>query len=156
MLFTADAFENDEMINTDSATMTELDEINPPDAISYNPKFFEAAREFITVVDVQAGVPKKGRAFVEFLQSSFFNVQAVSKPELEELNANMEAMNKIDQEHVSRSSKFTLFADELIKRATDDRTLETLAMNYKTEPIYQAIFKKFLAKSYAEAKYLLQ
>ena len=28
---------------TDSATMSELDEINPPDQISYNYKFFEAA-----------------------------------------------------------------------------------------------------------------
>lgn len=71
MLFTVDAFENGEEINTDSATMTELDEINPPDAISYNPKFFEAAREFIMVVDVQVGLPKKGRAFGEFLLSSF-------------------------------------------------------------------------------------
>ena len=47
--------------------MSELDEINPPDAISYNPKFFEAAHEFISVVDVQASVPRKGRAFTEYL-----------------------------------------------------------------------------------------
>jgi hypothetical protein len=30
--------------------MSELDEINPPDAISYNPKFFQAAEEFIEMV----------------------------------------------------------------------------------------------------------
>lgn len=83
-------------------------------------------------------------------------MQAVSKPELDELNGIMESMNKLNPEDVPRSSKFTLFADELIKRAADEKTLEHLSMNYKSEPIYRAIFKKFLAKSYAEAKYLLQ
>ena len=52
---------------TDSATMSELDEINPPDNISYNPRFFEAAYEFISVVDPTSNVPKKGRAFTEHL-----------------------------------------------------------------------------------------
>ena len=65
-------------MNTDSATMSELDEINPPDAISYNPKFFKAAYEFISVVDCQMNVPKKGRAFTEYLGQCYNNVKLAS------------------------------------------------------------------------------
>ena len=59
---------------TDSVTMSELDEINPPDAISYNPKFFEAAHEFIQVVVSQGSVPKRGRACTEYLKTCYVNV----------------------------------------------------------------------------------
>ena len=134
--FNLENLENED-INTDSTTMSELDEINPPDAISYNPKFFEAAREFITVVDVRAGVPRKGRAFIEYLQSSFINVQNAAKPEMEQLNADMECLNEVNpQRTVKRSTKFTLFADELIKRITEQKTLERLTSTFKVEEVY--------------------
>ena len=65
-------------------TMWELDEINPTDAISYNPKFFEAAHEFMEVVNCQGSVPPKtGRAFTEYLQQCFVDVRNASKPEFE-------------------------------------------------------------------------
>ena len=59
--------EGDPEIVQDAITMSELDEINPPDAISYNVKFFEAAREFISEVECTSNLPKKGRAFNEDL-----------------------------------------------------------------------------------------
>lgn len=142
---------------TDSATMSELDEINPPDAISYNPKFFEAAYEFIGVVDPTSNVPKKGRAFTEHLQACFLNVSSASQPEFRKLNQTSELINRsaANDKEVPRSSKFTLFADDLILRCTDEETLNRLTAADKTTAIHQAIFKKFLTKSYAEAKYLL-
>ena len=75
--------DGDPEMATDSVTMSELDEINPPDAISYNPKFFEAAHEFMEVVISQGSVPKKGRAFTEYLQTCFVNVRNASQPEFE-------------------------------------------------------------------------
>ena len=69
-----------------------------------------------------------------------------------------EQLNKdgANEREVPRSSKFCLFADDLIKRCTDEQTMNKLMMEDKTTAIYQAIFKKFLAKTYAEANYLLQ
>jgi hypothetical protein len=136
--------------------MSELDEINPPDSISYNPKFFEAAHEFISVVNVQAGVTKKGRAFTEYLQKSFINVYNASKAEFELLNKSTEQMNTNNAEKVPRSPKFMLFADKLIKLFIDEKTLDRLNNLSKTEAIYQAIFKKFLSKTHSEANYLLK
>ena len=82
---------------------------------------------------------------------------------MENLNRYTEMMNGANSDFgrstetgkVPRSSKFTLFADELIKRVTDEKTLERLQFQYKIDPIYDAIFKKFLTKTYVEASYLL-
>ena len=64
---------------TDSATMSELDEINPPDAMSYNHHFFEAAHEFLQTVEYSGEeAPKKGRAFMEHIQNCFINVRNAS------------------------------------------------------------------------------
>ena len=75
--------DGDPEMATDSVTMSELDEINPPDAISYEPKFFSAAHEFVQVVVDQGSVPKRGRAFTEYLQTCFVCVRAASQPEFE-------------------------------------------------------------------------
>ena len=157
-IFISGLEDGDPEMATDSVTMSELDEINPPDAISYNPKFFEAAHEFMEVVICQSSVPKKGRAFTEYLQTCFVNVRNASQPEFEQINRVTEQLNKdgANEREVPRSSKFCLFADDLIKRCTDEQTMNKLMMEDKTTAIYQAIFKKFLAKTYAEANYLLQ
>ena len=68
--------------------MSELDEINPPDAISENPQFFEAARQFISVVE-SSNAPRRGRAFAEHLQTCFSNVHIASQPEFEQLDQSM-------------------------------------------------------------------
>lgn len=43
--------------------MSELDEINPQDSISYNSKFFDAANEFIDMIGCETTVKMKGPAF---------------------------------------------------------------------------------------------
>lgn len=156
-IFTHGSEDGDPEIIKDSITMSELDEINPPDTISYNPKFFEAAHEFMEVVINQNSVPKKGKAFTEYLKTCFNNVKNAAQPEFEQINRTTEQLNRTsaNETEVPRSSKFCLFADELIKRCTDEETLNQLLSQGKTTAIYLNLFKKFLVKTYAEASYLL-
>ena len=42
-LFDGDSLEGDEQEIADWVSMSELDEIDPPDVMSYNPKFYDAA-----------------------------------------------------------------------------------------------------------------
>ena len=52
----------------DHATMSELDEINPQDSISYNTRFFEMAKQFMDIVGDENTVQLKGRQFANKLR----------------------------------------------------------------------------------------
>ena len=106
----------------DQATMSELDEINPQDSISYTTKFFESAKEFMDMVGCESTMQLKGRAFSNKLRQCFSQVQKVAGPELQEIKDDAEKLGKnINSEGlVPRSSNFDLFADELIKRCSGE------------------------------------
>ena len=102
----------------DMTTMSELDEINPQDSISYNTKFFDAANEFIDMIGCESTAKLKGRAFANQLRECYDKIKSTAQAELIVLNDYVEKLNQNpnSEKEVPRSSDFDLFADELIKR----------------------------------------
>jgi len=134
--------------------MSELDEINPPDALSYNPHFFAAANEFISMVGCRLQIPKKSKAVFEQLSDHLKQVKLAAKPEFDNLNTYMDLLNidSTNDKDVPRSTKFCLFADEIYKNCTGKEASQC-SENYQA--IYDSIFKKFLTKTFSEANYLI-
>ena len=140
----------------DMATMSELDEINPQDSISYNTKFFDAANEFIEMIGCESTAKLKGRTFANQIRECYEKIKTTAQKELTALNDYVEKLNQnIDSEQeVPRSAYFDVFADELIKCCYGvDADPRESYLNQNS--LYNKIFKKFLSTTSKEASCLL-